>query len=198
MKRFTFILTALLSALLLVIGCSKDNDGLDLNGKTEYYFKYRVDGTEVNYYLDLEIQINLTGGYSFDEDNQLYVIQLTGSKNIHDINKDQMVIYVNSTSEFMTDTTYSNTESADTVSPFYLIMGYFDENGENFVAGLNTPLTPLWEKVYLQFDEITDKGIKGTFSGKLLQYDSSAGQNVLVGEVEITSGEFYVPRNNEP
>src|SRR5690606_33806498 len=139
MKRFTFILTALLSGLLLVIGCSKDNDGLDLNDTTEYYFKYRVDGTEVNYYLDPEIQINLTGGYSFDEDNQLYVIQLTGSKNIHDINKDQMVIYVNSTSEFMTDTTYSNTESADTVSPFYLIMGYFDENWENFVAGLNTP-----------------------------------------------------------
>ncbi|MCE7054151.1 hypothetical protein LZF95_05655 [Algoriphagus sp. AGSA1] len=196
MKKPIFTLFSLATLLLLAVSCSSDDDK-PAQKETEYYFRFKVNGEQVAYPYTPETQINLTGGYLFDEKNQLHVIQLSGTQSIYEPSRNQMVIYINSTSEFTTGLTYSNIESADVSLPFYLLMGYFDADGKGFSAAMNVVSTPLWENVYLKFDEINESGIKGTFSGKLYQYDTSSGQNVLEGEVQITAGEFHVPRNNE-
>ncbi len=196
MKKPIFTLLSLATILLLAVGCSNDDDK-PAQTETEFYFRFKVNGEQVTYTYTPETQINLTGGYLFDEKNQLHVIQLSGTQSIYEPSRNQMVIYINNTSEFTTGLTYSNIESADVTLPFYLLMGYFDADGKGFSAAMNVISTPLWENVYVKFDEITDSGIKGTFSGKLYQYNTSSGQNMLEGEVQITAGEFYVPRNNE-
>ncbi|WPR77368.1 hypothetical protein [Algoriphagus sp. NG3] len=193
MKRSIF---TLITILFLAVACSND-DNKPTQTEAEYYFRFKINGEQVTYAYTPETQINLTGGYLFDEKNQLHVIQISGTQSIYEPSKNQMVIYINNSSEFVTGLTYSNIESADVTLPFYILMGYFDTNGEGFSAAMNVISTPLWENVYLKFDEITDSGIKGTFSGKLYQYNTSSGQNVLEDEVQITAGEFYVPRNNE-
>lgn len=198
MKRLTLTLTAVFSIMILAISCSKDDDnGLDTKEKSEYYFRFKVGGVQINYEFQPETQINLTGGYLYDEKNQLHVIQLSGSATIFEANRNQFVIYLTNTTEFTTNVTYTNIESSGTTPPFYILMGYFDQDGESFSAAPNTTINPLWKNVYVKFDEITDTGIKGTFSGELARYDTSSGKNILKGEVQITDGEFYVPRNNE-
>ncbi|WP_111307488.1 hypothetical protein [Confluentibacter sediminis] len=191
------VLFTLLSYLTIIVACTSNNDDHNDNQLTDYYFKFTIDGTPISYNLKPDAQVNLTGSYVSDEHNQLYAIQITGSSDIFKPNENQFVIYLNDSSEFTISTTYSNSESPDTETPFYFVMGYYDKNGEIFTASLNSPALQLWENCYVKFDEITESGIKGTFSGDLLRYDTSSGKNLLAGSVHIEDGKFHVPRNNE-
>ncbi|QDH81127.1 hypothetical protein FKX85_19665 [Echinicola soli] len=198
MNNKTMISMGLIAIFLGMMGCSGNDGDMDTPDASPYYFQFKVNSSQVDYTYTPETQQNLTGAYLVDQDNQLHVMQLSGTESIFSPNKNQLVIYLNHAEAFTTGITYSNNPSSHATVPSYFIMGYHDQDGDNYTAALNTTLTPLWESVQLTFDEITGDGIKGTFSGKLLQYDASAGQNLLIGQIEITEGKFHVPRNNEP
>ena len=197
MKQLITLLATLLSSLVILVACTKGDHNDTSQQITDYYFKFNLDETTVNYDFKPESQINLTGIYVFDKSNQLHVIQITGSDNIFKPNENQFIIYLNTASEFKISTAYSNASSLDTETPANFLMGYYNKNGEIFTASVNSQNLNLWKNCYVTFDEITEDAIKGTFSGELLRYDTSTGQNLLVGSVTIKDGKFYVPGHNE-
>ncbi|MFC5623445.1 hypothetical protein [Algoriphagus winogradskyi] len=194
MKK-TLIYTLLLASTTFLLACSSEDDSLPK--ASEYYFSFKVNGQAMDYPYQPESQINLTGGLYFDGVNELNIMQLSGSKDIFQPLKNQVVFRLENIEEFKEGTKYTNIPSNGFLVAHSYLFGYYDENGKSFLASKNSPLASLWDSVEIEFSEINANGIKGSFSGTALNYDSSTGMNVLTGKVEITEGKFHVPRNNE-
>ncbi|WP_268036024.1 hypothetical protein [Algoriphagus sp. PAP.12] len=195
MKTNFYLCCLVAGTFLLLTACSsgdeepKDNNSL-------YYFKFKVDGEQKIYNYEPETQINLTAGKYFDQVSQLHIIQLSGSKNIFEPLHNQIVFRLDHTEDFKAGISYSNLATSGSIHLQTLLFSYFDENGQVYIATNNT-ISPIWEELVIEFEEIGAESMKGDFSGKARAYDSSSGQNLLIGEVEISEGEFRVPRNNE-
>ncbi|SFT50677.1 hypothetical protein SAMN04489724_1052 [Algoriphagus locisalis] len=197
MKKSLVVLIALISSIYIWSGCSSGDENPTDNEKSIYYFRFKIEGQLVEYPYQPETQINLTGGKYYDGVNQLHIIQLSGTQNIYQSLKNQVVFHLGHTEDFTTGITYSNLASEDVVTLHTFLFGYHDENGKNYIATKNSAVVSIWDEVTIEFSQIDASGLKGTFSGTGKSYDSSSGQNILNGSVQITDGEFYVPRNNE-
>ena len=197
MKKSLIVLIGLLSSIFFWSGCSSGDENPVDNGKSIYYFRFKAEGQLVEYPYQPETQINLTGGKYYDGVNLLHIIQLSGTQNIYQSLKNQIVFRLDHTEELTTGITYSNLSSSAVVTPHTFLFAYYDENGKSYIAANNSTTVSIWDEVTIKFSQIDDSGLKGNFSGTGKSYDSSSGQNILTGSVQITDGEFYVPRNNE-
>ncbi|ALJ06533.1 hypothetical protein APS56_15940 [Pseudalgibacter alginicilyticus] len=177
---------------LFIAGCSKEDDNTNL--KSEYYFRFKVDGNQVEYPFTPETQINLTGLLDYDERMQTYVMNVGGIENIFESMTNTLTIFVSDTQEILTGINYSNISGSSVTVPYFSFgMGYYDSEGNLYITGLNT-VTELYETAIVNFFEITDTHISGTFSGTLIWYDFNGGTNVLVDSVVVSEGKFKVPR----
>lgn len=184
----------LLLPFFLLQACKSDDNenGVD---PSEYYFRYKMNGGQIEYPFMGNSQINLTGSVGYHEGTKTHTVNVGGMQNILEPLTNTVSILISSTDEIQTGTTYSNIEGASfTVPDFMFLMGYYNGEGDIFTAGLNTINVPLWKHAYVRFEAINEREIAGTFAGVLLRYESGSGENVLLGEVEITEGEFKVPR----
>ncbi|UZD23567.1 hypothetical protein PBT90_09215 [Algoriphagus halophytocola] len=197
MKNFTFILFCLLSTFFIMAGCSDGDEKPDEKIKSEYYFRFKVNGILEEYIYQPETQINLTGGKYYNEENQLHIIQVSGHRNIFQPQQNTVVLQLFHTEDIATGITYSNISSPSSVLPQFFGITYIDNDGKTYLATNNNPAFPMWEIASFKFDRIDATGMKGTFSAIGKTYDTTTGQSILTGRVEITDGEFYVPRNNE-
>jgi hypothetical protein len=195
MKRY-ILGSILLVIILLPFGCSNEDDNLNNNEDSEYQFQFKVDGTEQKYIFG-DNQVNLTGSYGYNATIGVYSINIAGSRNIFESGKNTLTIFVSDTREFSKGVTLSNIPGEGDDHPdFSFSMGYFNKEGNLFVAGGagNNPMFGLYKPAFVKFSEISETNISGTFSGTLLWYDSSSGSNVLMDSVVITEGKFNVPK----
>ncbi|MFA5327641.1 MAG: hypothetical protein WC384_07610 [Prolixibacteraceae bacterium] len=193
MKRYILILISPL--FLLLAGCSKDDDGSNDNGNSEYYFQFKVDGTDQNYKFG-DNQVNLVGSYGYDGNTGVYALNISGINNIFESGKNTLVIFVSDTGEISKGVNYSNIPGeGDDYPDFSFSMGYYNSEGNLFIAGGagDNPMFGLYKPAFVKFSEIAESVISGTFSGTLLWYDNSGGTNVLMDSVVISEGKFNVP-----
>jgi hypothetical protein len=195
MKKSIKILLVFAAILFLGTACSSDDENpMD---QSIYYFRFKVDGNQVDYQYQPQTQINLTGGKYYDDVNQLHIIQLSGAENIFQPLQNQVIFRLDHTEDLITGVNYSNVPISDGTILHTLLFSYMDENGTAYLATNNLLGLALWDEVRIRFDQIDSNGLKGVFSGTGKVYDSSGGTNTLIGQVTITEGEFFVPRNNE-
>lgn len=193
MNRYILVLISLLA--LLLAGCSKDDDGSNDNGDSEYFCQFKADGIDQNYKFG-DNQVNLTGNYGYDTKTGIYALNISGSKNIFESGKNTLVIFVGDTGGISKGVNYSNIPGeGDDYPDFTFLMGYYNSEGNIYTAGGagNNPMFGLYKPAFVKFSEITESVISGTFSGTLLWYDSSGGTNVLMGSVIISEGKFNIP-----
>lgn len=185
----------LLPLIFLFQACSSDDSPIDEN-TSQYYFRYKVDGTQIDYPFKPETQINLTGIYEYDSNSQSYAMQVFGAANILDSGQtNRLTIYIGNSTEVTTNITYTNIEAPNSTVPDLIFsMGYTDMDKVMFITGKNVISTQLYKNARIRYDKISEDNIQGTFSGTLSNYDLSTGQPILTKEVVITDGEFNVPR----
>lgn len=193
-KTYQHILLLLLVNMLL-FSCSKSDNGPD-DTPGDYYFSFKVDGTQVSYEFTPDTQINLTGILDHDTASGLYAINIAGIDDIFETElTNRFTIFLGDSENFATGIAYTNLQGQGDSTPDSLFsMGYFDGEGNLYSAGLNPTPTPLYDLATVRFTEITDSHISGSFSGTLKWYDTSGGTVELVGSVVITEGAFKVPR----
>ncbi|MCM4165620.1 hypothetical protein DHC50_18625 [Arenibacter sp. A80] len=181
--------------IFLFQACSSDDSPNDEN-TSKYYFRYKLDGTQIDYPFKPETQINLTGIYEYDSNSESYGMQVFGAANILDSGQtNRLVIYIGNSAEVTTNITYTNIEAPDSTVPDLIFsMGYTDMVKTMFVTSKNIISTQLYKNAKIRYDKISEDNIQGTFSGILSNYDTSTGQPILTKEVIITDGEFNVPR----
>lgn len=163
--RFILIFVMLLSVAFLHESCSKDEKETG-----EYYMRFKANGTLVEY----TNQLGLTAGFA--QSGNQYVGTISGwndaSSNFSLILYSLAPIY---------ETTYSGyTASVDgTVG---ILFAYKEKNsGVIFSSEIISKLDAQGT-----ISEMTDKGVKGKFSGTV----KAAGQS----DISITEGSFYVKR----
>ncbi len=189
-----FLCAIMFMPILLLQACNSDDDDNGVN-PSEYFFRYKLNGSQVDYPFMGNSQVNLTGSMGYHESTETYTLNVGGFRNIFETGTNTVTILISSTDEIKTGITYSNVEGAsNTVPDFMFLMGYYDDEGDLYTTALNINSVPLWKQAYVRFEVINEHEIKGTFSGTLVRYDSSSGENVLLGEVALTEGEFKVPR----
>ena len=189
----------LFSVLLLgfiLTGCSSDDSESNGNQETEYYFRFKADGTQVEYEYEPKTQINLTGSILFDGSTNSNSANITGIENIFDSEiKDRLTIFISDSDDIATGITYTNIIGEGDVTPSSsFLMGYYDGQGNLYAAGLNTGTAELYELATVTLTEITEIEITGTFSGTFLWYDVGGGTVQLVDSMVISGGMFAVPR----
>lgn len=183
----------LFSLIFIFQACSPDDTSMD-GDTSEYYFRYKVDGKQIDYPFKPETQINLSGIY--ESNGQLYAIQVFGAADILDSGQNnQLVLHIGDSTEITTNITYTNIEAPDSTVPgSNFSMGYTDMDKIVFITSKNVISTQLYKNARIRFEKISENNIKGIFSGTLSYYDMSTGKPVLAKEVVITDGEFNVPR----
>lgn len=186
----------LFSLVLVLQGCSSDDGVGDLENPSDFYFRFKVDGTQEEYRYN-ENLVNLTGINEYDDDNGVNFVNVAGLRAIVENKTNYVSVFVSDTRGISTGLNYSNIPGeGDGYPDFVFSMGYCDSDGGLYTAAGagDGPMYGLYEAAFVEFSAITDAYISGTFSGKLNRYENSSGTNVLMGSVVISEGEFKVPR----
>ncbi|SKB87841.1 hypothetical protein SAMN05660226_03589 [Parapedobacter luteus] len=183
------------------VSCSKKDTPVP---SADYYFRFKVNGVQVDYPYRTGIEHNLIGNVNMaghDADlGSYYVCNLAGMRTLAEggaLNnyRNNLVIFMQHPEKFDTGVTYSNVSSGSTMLIYQLfMMGYYDNDGVLYSASnLNNNPYSVFGNATVTFDEITDTNVKGSFSGALEARDVSNGIVVVTGTVDITDGEFFVP-----
>lgn len=189
---------SLMCIFLALSGCGGEDGDEEPGATSEFYFRFRLDGVQQNYPM-VKGQINLIGSVGYDNGTDKHVINIAGIKNIHESGKETVTVFLGDSDGIPTGVNFSNfPDQGDDYPDFIFNMGYYDKEGNIYVAGGQGDsqiFTELYEPAFVKFLEITDTYIRGTFSGTLIDYETSGGINVFMGSVEITDGEFKVKRS---
>jgi len=176
MKIFKFLVLVLAGLALLTGSCKKDSNGPKKPSSSSYYIKLKLNG-ELKQYT-----FNAT---SLLSKPSVYACELTAL--LSNTNTAGVTVGLTDGSAFVTDKTY--TEAYIVANGTTTIQGmitYKTEDGTIYFASATAANTSL----RLQFSEIANDHLKGTFSGTFLKVGSSP----LV-YAPITEGEFYVGRS---
>lgn len=195
MKNPYKYLSIFLIASLFLFSCSKSDNGTD-ETDSDYYFRFKVDGNHVDYIFKPETQINLTGIIDHDEQSGVHAVNIGGIDTIFETElTNRLIIFIGDSEDIVAGTSYTNIQGQGDRTPDSVFnMSYFDDQGNIYIAVLNTTATQLYDLATVQFSEITNSHISGSFSGTLKWYDVSGGTVELVDSVIISEGIFKVPR----
>ncbi|MFD2823839.1 hypothetical protein ACFS5M_09175 [Lacinutrix iliipiscaria] len=184
------------AALLLLLfttlnSCSSDNGDGGSSGDIDYYIRYEVNGTLIEFLFNGDNHIdNAYGNFNLiDSGNNIASI----AAGRHEIGNDEsLLLSIRNPSEIQINTTYSNYMSATTTQPEVLLFTYLDTGGTSFGTFNEDDLTNLYPAAVanakILFSEVTTTYMKGTFSGRF--YNSNDNY------IEITNGEFKVIRSD--
>ncbi|MCE7053113.1 hypothetical protein LZF95_00395 [Algoriphagus sp. AGSA1] len=187
--RDFLVFAAVLIAGLSSVGCSKDSDA---NPQPEYYFRFKVDGSTVDY-SDLVSQAFYPGTTSVNyyvEESDIYQSMIFSTANVNEVLKNALQIVTWHREPFSVNVTYSTTGSASSQNvPHFFQFGYYDSSGTLYFAREQSyyePISLTATDATIRFTEISDTRIKGTFSGMLHNHNQTVW-------ITITEGEFQVP-----
>jgi hypothetical protein len=165
-KNVKFLMLGIILVAFFASSCKKDDNEPE---NSAYKIRFEVDGSLVEF--------NLQGSLlaAFANSGSQYNAVFTGSDSQRNIG---LQVFDN---KVITENTYSGyTISGSSVVG--ALMHYEDLNGTLYTQGSNNM------DLRITITELTDKIVRGTFSGTLL----SAGKT----DISITNGEFYVWRAN--
>ncbi|GEP98178.1 hypothetical protein CCY01nite_44380 [Chitinophaga cymbidii] len=171
-------------AVLLVAGCSKKK-GDDPASADGYYLRFKADGVQREY------KQTTTAHIYYDADNLTYHCNLAATLTFAGTTKDLMTLFLVNKTAFTTGVTYRlsngiDMEETGAVMPQVMI-SLLDPQGKPYTAQF-LPVTGLQfdDKAEVRFSEITDKYVKGTFSGLAF------GVLPERKEMKIEEGSFYL------
>lgn len=185
MTRYLFLLFFISSVFLL--SCSSDEDTDPQT--SEYYFRFRLDGAEVDYKHKPATEQNLVGnmGSSTINDTEYFVMNVGGYNTIFESTKNILTFFIQDINEIQAGETFTNEPESGAAVPFSITLGYLSENGTSYTAGVVN--TFVYGKTKIKIDTITEDYIAGTFSATLTNL-----ANTSEAEKVIQNGEFKVPR----
>ena len=197
--RFLKVIAAIvLSSMMAITGCKKSNDANNNNpgSGTDYFLKFKADGTQKEFKSEPLIQI-------LKKNNDgLYSAVLQGYKDfVGQGTKDELGMIILSNDPVVQGSSYQDPEkcvdiSGDTLTK--LIMNFNDPTNNGYLS-----MGPLADKngviilfpnvvadAKLLISELTSDYAKGTFSATVyLSTDAT-----LTTKVKITDGQFYLKR----
>ncbi len=192
-SRLLFVLLGFLS-LLNIMGCKKDLLPEDdfFNSSEEFYIKFKSDGELVVFAND-NVNSILIGTFSEMANNSTdqYGSGINGTRDLNGENK-YFSIFIGTLEETQLNTTYTNyttggskIQADNFISTYIIGEEVFGSVDEVFyeLTGIGVPDTQIL------FTEVSEKTIKGTFSGTWTNFQSD--NNI---SIKITEGEFYIPR----
>lgn len=172
--------------LLLILGsCSKKSDNPGEPGDGEYYLRYKSDGVQKEYKA-----ITLAQFY-YDAENLTYHCNMTSSLALNNASKDMLSLLLVNKESYKTGVTYQLTNGIEMAKNGAIMpqaaIALSDENGKPYTAQF---LPATWyqfdDMAEVRFTAITDKFVKGTFSG--LAFTAMPER----AEKKVTDGEFYL------
>ncbi|MCG2459607.1 hypothetical protein K8352_02460 [Flavobacteriaceae bacterium F89] len=190
MKLLRFLPSILgLALILTLMGCSKSSAADDLLPDDQYYIKFKADGRPVIFANDAVTSV-VIGTFSEYATNSpdMRSSGIIGTKDVKD-GDNYFAIQVATVEEAKLNAPYTNyTPGGGKIKADSFISTY--TKGEQVFGVVDETLYELTgdevAKSEIKFTEVTDETIKGTFSGTWYDFDDSF--------IQITEGEFYVPR----
>ncbi|WP_372948886.1 hypothetical protein [Mariniphaga sp.] len=162
--RFFVALTILISGILLV-SCSKDDET-----PGEFYMRFKANGTLVEY----TNQLGLSAGFA--QSGNQYVATISGWNDAS--SNFSLLLYNNAP---ITESTFSGYSVSVDGTVGVLLAHKEKDSGAVFSSGVTADYD-----ARVTLSEITETGVKGTFSGLI----KATGQS----DISITEGTFFVKR----
>lgn len=191
MKKLIFTyLFGFLAAIFLLTGCSKE-DVLNDEGNRDYYIKFKANGIEKKFEFNAVAALNAT------EDGSSYASILGAGLNT-DAEKNTIALLIGTKQKISSGTRFSLADPlpGGYTSPESILFGYNDEQGVSYIEG-GADITALIfnEKsdMVFSFDEVTDKFVKGSFSGSIYTKNEQTSEKL---KVVLENGVFYLEREN--
>lgn len=173
----------LLLSIVLLAGCSKKSDNPAEPGT--YYVRFKADGVQKEY------RNHTLAQFYYDPENLSYHCNMTSSLKMAELGKDALSLFLLSKTAYKTGERYHlrkeiEMPKTNAIMPQVMLV-FFTESGKPYTAQF-LPVTGLQfdDAAEVKFTEITDKYVKGTFSG--LAFTSMPER----AEVTVTDGEFYL------
>lgn len=200
MSRITSILFALV--ISITVSCSKKDTSTP--EAAEYYFRFKVDGKQVEFPYRTGIEHNLIGHVNLTGSNptvgNYHVVNIAGMRTIAEggaLNnyKNNVSIFMQQADRFETGIAYTNVAggSGQVVGQIFLI-SYYDGNGLLHGAShLANNAYSTYGNAHIQLDEITNSHVKGRFWGTLEAREINGLEVTVTSTVDITDGTFFVP-----
>jgi len=168
-----------------LLSCKKNNDGSG-SGGSEYYMKFKIDGTQVEYRGQAECNFNKVTASS-------HAASFAGLKETLVAGKNNMSLILGTDGENKTGVTYTcyTTTSAGAEKAKVLNIVYIDDAGKTYMSWMEefSAAIPPGTKTEAQLivTEASAAALKGNFSGTLYNNDFTKA-------LSITNGEFYLRR----
>lgn len=196
--RFFSILKSLFLVILLVlVSCDLEKDPI-LNPDGEYYFRFKLDGVQQEYYAS-----PITLAYLiYHGVGDYYSMSFTTSKNIFEEGINTLGFFLKDKEVFKVNAVYSIKEvSINEFTDLQMLAVLFDDhNGKRYFADKiprENQGFVIYDKAEVIFEVIADNEVKGRFSATMTNYDDMDIHNPK--KVTITDGEFRLPmhRNDQ-
>ncbi|QEH42992.1 hypothetical protein [Chitinophaga sp. XS-30] len=175
--------TLLLLSMVLLAGCSKKSDNPAAPGT--YYLRFKADGVQKEYKAHTLAQLY------YDPENLSYHCNMTSSLKTAELGKDALSLFLLSKTAYKTGERYHlrneiEMPKTNAIMPQVMI-SMFTESGKPYTAQF-LPVTGLQfdDAAEVKFTEITDKYVRGTFSGLAFSMLPERA------ELKVTDGEFYL------
>lgn len=194
MKLLKFLTILAVSILLVGLsGCSKSSSSEDLPPDDGYYITFKVDGQEVAFANDNQYSTVLGTFNIPSSSGDQYATAIIASKSTDGSNADAFTIICGTVDEAEAHIIYTNyTANAPKMKAFTFLGTYGNVNDQVY-GTVDETLMDLFENTKadseITFTEVTDKTLKGTFSGTWYDIESDPYPSI-----KITEGKFYVPR----
>ena len=171
--------------ILLVSSCKKEKEDPLKNVSTPVYsIKFKVDGLQKEYKIDANCLFNI-----FVARDNKYVTTISSSEKPNSQTRNTIALILTHSQAISSTKTFVNygpTQNTPGLEES-LWLAYYDEN-EVFYCSLGDIFTKLYgisSDGFLQFTEVADKYVKGTFKGTFYNDDHTKYK-------KITNGEFFV------
>jgi hypothetical protein len=196
MNRF-LLLPLILLSLFSFNSCKKDNNGVppdngDNNNHDDpsnaYFIKFKIDGQPV----EDKTVVGIVYKLKTDKGDSIYSVQVAFVRKWGNQEQDSNSIHIilSAPSMYSPGTIYGVQASSipNAVKLDVFAMLYYDRSNRKYAPSIFNNIEPPPFDAHIIFTEITEKKLKGTFSGTLHFKDSSG---VTTKTVVITDGEFF-------
>lgn len=183
---FAFPFLAVL--LFVLLGCGSDG-GDDLNPSTDKFFKFKLDGVQVEYPMTDLLPMTFT----YDDNGKVFSAVFQALGNGSNGTADFVNVFLRSETKFQTGVDYELQDgvSYNGISIASINFTYADKEGQVFNAVLlqsSLPSLVIKDTATIRFTKISDSEVEGIFSAKVYGPVLTSGR----GDTEkvISDGQF--------
>ena len=180
-----------LSLFVLVMACNKEDD--DAIGANDFFIEFRKDNALIRYTAsEANNEKFVLGSHNIlNSAGTLYASSASGQLEAHEISKNMASLVVAHPQPIEVNRVYTADEQGvpGAIIPELFILSYADETGTFHQSTSAHHISGLPTNGRLQFTEINDKYMSGTFSGIYYNNDD------MSEHFTVTDGKFKVRRH---